>query len=263
MLNAGKESYIIQNDIYYRRTEMQKRQSLLLTQKDISGNQQNPDWFHKEYATFRQIVTKKDFPCYFGQKAENKAELRYSYITHQDWSTLPDTLSDFLSLFDGTHETRHGLFVFIEPEKEEKSLEYYRDYFWDILQYLHSQDPSSWPKEQPTDPEHHLWDFHFQNEPIFVFGNAPAYKQRKTRDLGNSLVLGFQPRRIFKGLEGTEPGGVMSREKVRERVEAWDNLPKHPDISHYGDPDHNEWKQFFIGDDAEPIKGKCPFHVEK
>lgn len=52
----------------------------------------------------------------------------------------------------------------------------------------------------------------------------------------------------------------MSREKVRARVEAWDGLPKHPDISHFGDPDHNEWKQFFIGDDIEPIKGKCPFH---
>ena len=51
------------------------------------------------------------------------------------------------------------------------------------------------------------------------------------------MVLGFQPRRIFEGLKGTEKGGVMSREKVRERVEVWDQLPKHPDISHFGDPD--------------------------
>ncbi len=97
-------------------------------------------------------------------------------------------------------------------------------------------------------------------EPIFAFGNAPAYKQRKTRNLGNSRIIGFQPRKIFKGLEGTEKGGIMSREKVRARVEKWDQLPKHPDISHFGDPDHNEWKQFFIGDDSEPIKGSCPFH---
>lgn len=166
-------------------------------------------------------------------------------------------------MFDGTHNTRHGFFVFVEPEKQERSIAYYREYFWEILQYLHQQDNAGWPQEQPSDPDHYLWDFHFQKEPIFVFGNAPAYKQRKTRNLGNSLILGFQPRRIFKGLEGTEPGGSMSREKVRERVEKWDNLPKHPDISHYGDPDHNEWKQFFIGDDVKPIKGKCPFHVEK
>ncbi|RKL66307.1 YqcI/YcgG family protein [Salipaludibacillus neizhouensis] len=242
---------------------MQARQSMLLTQEDIDGNQEHPNWFHNEYETFRQTVMRKDFPCYFGQTGERKGELRYSYISQDDWSTLPETLSDFLNLFNKPKLTRHGLFVFVEPEKEEKSIDYYREYFWEILQYLHRKDGSEWPSDQPKDPEHYLWDFHFKQEPIFVFGNAPAYKQRKTRDLGNSLVLGFQPRRIFKGLEGTEKGGVMSREKVRERVEVWDNLPKHPDISHYGDPSHNEWKQFFIGDDAEPIKGKCPFHVEK
>ncbi|WP_143521718.1 YqcI/YcgG family protein, partial [Pseudomonas sp. 2995-3] len=99
-------------------------------------------------------------------------------------STLPDTLSDFLSLFDGGNETRHGLFVFVEPEQEENSLEYYRTYFWKILQYLHQKDPMPWPGDQPKDPEHYLWDFHFNQEPIFVFGNTPAYKQRKTRDLG-------------------------------------------------------------------------------
>ena len=135
----------------------------------------------------------------------------------------------------------------------------YRKQFWDILQYLHEVDEVEWPVGSPRDPEHYLWDFHFHGEPIFAFSNAPAYKQRKTRDLGNSMVLGFQPRKIFEGLKGTEKGGIMSREKVRERVEEWDQLPKHPDISHFGDPTHNEWKQFFIGDDSEPIVGKCPF----
>jgi FPC/CPF motif-containing protein YcgG len=148
----------------------------------------------------------------------------------------------------------------MEPESIEGDIEFYRKRFWEILQYLHQADEKPWPIEKPKDPDHYLWDYHFAGEPIFVFGNAPAYKQRKTRDLGNSLVLGFQPRMIFEGLEGTEKGGIMSREKVRERVEKWDNLPKHPDISHFGDVNHNEWKQFFIGDDIEPIKGKCPFH---
>ncbi len=82
----------------------------------------------------------------------------------------------------------------------------------------------------------------FGGEPIFAFGNAPAYKQRKTRHLGNSLVIGFQPRTIFDGLEGDRPKGAYSRQTVRERVEKWDQLPKHPNISHYGDPDHREWK---------------------
>lgn len=235
----------------------------LLTQDYIAETDRLPGWFQQEYETFRNIVMRKDFPCYFGQKGEKKGELRYGCVSRDDWSPLPHIVGDFLKLFDEPNPARHGLFVFIEPEKEEKTIDYYRSYFWDLLQYLHEKDSMNWPGDQPKDPEHYLWDFHFHQEPIFVFGNAPAYKQRKTRDLGNSLILGFQPRRIFKGLEGTQPGGIMSREKVRERVEVWDQLPKHPDISHYGDPEHNEWKQFFIGDDAEPIKGKCPFHVKQ
>ena len=237
-----------------------KNSSFLLTKDDFEQADHLPDWLLREYKTFSETVTDPTFPCFFGMTAQSRVELRYSYIEHDKWDHLPEAVESFLSLFTPENKTRHGLFIFVEPESEEKSIDYYRSYFWDILQYLHEQDRFDWPAGAPKDPEHYLWDFHFAGEPIFAFGNAPAYKQRKTRDLGNSLVLGFQPRKIFEGLEGTEKGGIMSREKVRARVEAWDGLPKHPDISHFGDPDHNEWKQFFIGDDIEPIKGKCPFH---
>ncbi|MBF0707587.1 YqcI/YcgG family protein [Alkalihalobacillus hwajinpoensis] len=231
----------------------------LLTKEDIENRKDLPEWLLTEYKTFSELVTDPTFPCFFGRTAQLKGELRYSYIEHDDWANLPDAVESFLSLFREPTKIRHGLFIFVEPEREEKSIDYYRSYFWDILQYLHNQDRIPWPSEAPKDPEHFLWDFHFAGEPIFTFGNAPAYKQRKTRNLGNSLILGFQPRTIFQGLEGTEKGGIMSRDKVRARVEKWDNLPKHPDISHFGDPNHNEWKQSFIGDDIEPIVGKCPF----
>lgn len=232
----------------------------LLEKKDMVNPGAVPKWVIEEYRTFHKIVTDRTFPCYFGMGAEHKGELRYSYLPREDWSHFPAAVEDFLELFKSPKLIRHGLFVFVEPEKEEKSLEYYRQYFWNILQYLHDHDPQPWPAGVPQDPEHYLWDFSFAGEPFFVFGNCPAYKQRRTRNLGRSLVLGFQPRMIFEGLEGTQKGGIMSREKVRERVQKWDQLPKHPDISHYGDPSHNEWKQYFIGDDIEPIKGKCPFH---
>ena len=220
-----------------------------------------PNWVIEEYRNFKNVVTDKTFPCTFGMAGEKKGELRYSYISHDDWSNLPKALEEFMALFDESEKLiRHGFFLFVEPEKEEKSLDYYRDYFWKILQYLHEKDAAPWPGNIPKDADHHLWNFSFAGEPFFIFGNTPAYKQRKTRDLGNSLILGFQPRRIFAGLEGTVKSGKLSREKIRDRVEKWDRLPKHPNISHYGDPDHREWKQYFIGDDIKPIQGNCPFH---
>lgn len=233
--------------------------SALLTKEDFEKRDDLPEWLLREYQTFENTVTDKTFPCYFGMSGQKRGELRYAYITQEDWSNLPAALEAFLALFEDPKHKRHGLFVFVEPFEEEGQLDDYRAQFWEILQYLHDVDDVEWPEDKPRDPEHYLWDFIFQGEPIFAFGNTPAYKQRKTRDLGNAMVIGFQPRKIFEGLTGTEKGGIMSREKVRERVEKWDGLPKHPDISHFGDPTHNEWKQFFSGDDCEPIQGKCPF----
>ncbi len=238
---------------------METAYKALLTKEDFESRKDLPEWLLKEYKTFHNTVTDKTFPCYFGMSGELKGELRYGYISRDDWSSLPVIVEEFLTLFNDPKHKRHGLFVFVEPFETEGSLEQYRDEFWAILQYLHNMDETEWPDDKPKDPDHYLWDFVFKGEPIFIFGNAPAYKRRKTRDLGNAMVLGFQPRRIFEGLTGTEKGGIMSREKVRQRVEKWDQLPTHPDISHFGDPEHKEWKQFFIGDDSEPIQGKCPF----
>ncbi|WP_227396881.1 YqcI/YcgG family protein [Jeotgalibacillus aurantiacus] len=238
---------------------MVNKSSGLLTKEDMQDHERLPDWLVQEYKTFEKTVLDPTFPCYFGMKGQRKGELRYAYISQKDWSNLPQAVGEFLALFKSETKIKHGLFLFVEPFEVEQELDHYRAQFWEILQYLHEQDEKAWPEEHPRDPDHFLWDFHFDGEPIFVFGNAPAYKQRKTRNLGNAMVLGFQPRAIFQGLEGTEKGGIMSREKVRERVEKWDQLPKHPDISHYGDPDHHEWKQSFIGDDINPVTGKCPF----
>ncbi|WP_410982013.1 YqcI/YcgG family protein [Bacillus cereus] len=236
------------------------KQSYLLDNEGMKNRIDIPKWVSREFENFSNVVLDPTFPCYFGLTALKKNELRYSFLSHDDWSHLPQTMLSFLQLMNERPVVRRGFFLFVEPEHEECSLEHYRAYFWKVLQYLHEEDNQLWPKQIPENPNHHLWEFSFGGEPMFAFGNAPAYKQRKTRHLGNSLIIGFQPRIIFDGLEGDRPKGSYSRQMVRERVEKWDQLPKHPNISHYGDPNHREWKQYFIGDDVEPIEGKCPFH---
>ncbi|CAM4099852.1 YqcI/YcgG family protein [Bacillus manliponensis] len=241
------------------------KQSYLLDNTDMKIREDIPSWVGEEFHTFSSVVLDKEFPCYFGLTALKKNELRYSFLAHNDWEHLPETMLAFLRLMEEDTSVRRGFFLFVEPEKEICSLEYYRAYFWRILQYLHEKDERPWPNHIPENPDHHLWEFSFGGEAMFAFANAPAYKQRRTRNLGDSMVVGFQPRIIFDGLEGDRPKGAYSRQMVRERVEKWDQLPKHPNISHYGDPNHREWKQYFIGDDCEPSAGKCPFYhkIEK
>ncbi|THG88875.1 hypothetical protein AJ85_20980 [Alkalihalobacillus alcalophilus ATCC 27647 = CGMCC 1.3604] len=179
------------------------KKSYLLDQNSIT-KVPLPSWFNVSYTQFQQAVLKKDVSCFFGRKAEPLGELRYSFLPHADWSHLPKTLKEFLELTKQRPLVRRGLFVFVEPEEKEQPLQYYRRYFWDVLQYLNTQDDKAWPVHTPREPEHHLWSFCFEEESLFSFADAPANKQRKTRDLGQSMVIGFQPTIIFEGLEGTE-----------------------------------------------------------
>src|SRR5690625_2960980 len=141
---------------------MEKQADYLFSKESIVKNHSLPHWFIREYKHFEKIVSSPTFPCTFGIAGQKRGELRYSYMTHDDWTHIPDTLKAFNQLFDQQEKLiRHGFFLFVEPEKEERSLAHYRQYFWDVLQYLHEHDDQTWPKIIPHDPEHHLWSFVF------------------------------------------------------------------------------------------------------
>lgn len=233
---------------------------ILLTWKEIATVKNVPNWFIQEYEVFRSKVLDAEFPCYFGTNAERAGHLRYTYIEQGDMSHLPITLTEFMELSRSHPKTRHALVLFAEPESSDKPLDFYKDRFWDLLQWLHRNDPKPWPEDVPQDPEHPRWEYCFAGEPMFVFSSAPAYRQRASRNLGKSLVLLFQPRRVFRGIEGGTPGGTTARAKIRSKMLKYDGMPFHPEMGAYGDPSSFEWKQYFLPDDNAPVSGKCPFH---
>jgi FPC/CPF motif-containing protein YcgG len=50
---------------------------------------------------------------------------------------------------------------------------------------------------------------------------------------------------------------------IRERVEAYDEVPIYPELGYYKDPRNREWKQYGIPDGDEPRRTRCPFLVRK
>ena len=185
--------------------------SYLLDNEGMRTRTDIPDWVAKEFEIFSSVVLEPTFPCYFGLTALK----RMNFVIHFFLIMIGVICRIQCYLFrvnEREADCKKGLFPFVEPECEERSLEYYRDSFWKVLQYLHENDNQAWPKQIPEDPDHYLWEFSFCGEPIFAFGNAPAYKQRKTRHLGNSLVIGFQPRTIFDGLEG-----IVLKEHIQDK----------------------------------------------
>lgn len=237
--------------------------TLLLKKKDITESDHVPEWAKSEYRTFHKKITTDGFPCHFGTIAETKNELRYTYSPQDDLSKLPATLTKFMEFARTYPKIRHALIAFFEPESTESSFQYYQKKFWHILNFLHAHDKYTWPKGVPIDTNDPLWEFCFGGDSLFLFTGFPAYKQRNSRNFGGLMIL-FQPKRVFNGLEGATPGGIRARELIRPRLQDYDGgMEMHPDFNVIDEKLAYRWKQYCASDDNSPAVGTCPFHSFK
>jgi len=234
----------------------------LLSKTDFRGQTvQLPDWLVSQYGEWRKIIENRDFPCYFGTQAEKLGDLRYCYMEKLDSAGLANVLRQFLDLSKKQPDHRHALVLFIKPEQEERSFDFYRERFWQLLNNLHQLDETPWPEDFPKDPENAHWEFVFGGEQMFVSGAMPAYKNRVSRNVGDSQVLIFQPRRIFADIVQCPKTGKKTVETIRKRAEQFEGIPVHPDLGSFG-TEQLEWKQYIISDDMEPETGECPFRFK-
>ena len=67
-------------------------ESYLLDNEGMRTRTDIPNWVTKEFQNFSSVVLEPTFPCYFGLTALKKNELRYSFLSHNDWSHLPHTM---------------------------------------------------------------------------------------------------------------------------------------------------------------------------
>ena len=220
-----------------------------------------PKWLPSSYETFHERVSDPQYPCFLGSGAERRGELFYTVVDHSTLHILPHTLAAFLLAAQSAPSERRNLTVFFEPDKTCQSHASYRARFWAVLQYLNGCDPAPWPSQLPRDNDNWAWEFAFAGQGIFVFGAAPSYQQRSSRNLGPGMVMLMQPRSSFFGLDGHTERGIQARAVTRERLAAWDAMPSHPDLGAYGDPNNREWKQYFLPDDNQAANGACPFSL--
>ncbi|MFD4178917.1 MULTISPECIES: YqcI/YcgG family protein [Streptomyces] len=226
-----------------------------------SSSEHGPDWFTRALKSFRQNVGDREYPCHFGRRALEQRELFVTYSDASDLSPLGTALASFLDYVRPTPERRQVLAAFVDISKADASHEDYGNAFWSILQYLHERDDAPWPEEFPATPDEASWEFSFHGTAMFVFAAAPTHLLRASRNLGDCLVLLFQPRNVFHGIDGGTPAGTAARRRIRDRLQRWDVAPSHPSMGNYGDPSNFEWRQYFIPDDASDMYDTCPFQA--
>jgi FPC/CPF motif-containing protein YcgG len=217
--------------------------------------------FDEFYTTM--INENEKFPCVFGTAGVKSQQVRYYFSNSQAEEPNTHALATVLEEYvknSRTYGNNTSLVVFFKPSSTTNSLQNYEQYFWAILKELSLTDSSSWPAEIPEDPDHHLWEFSFSGEPIFVVCNNPAHKLRRSR-YSSTFMITFQPRWVFDFLQ--TPAGQKSKRIVREILKSYDDIEVHPELGAYGDKNNKEWLQYYLSDSNEINRKKCPFQFKE
>ncbi|MEV7870653.1 YqcI/YcgG family protein [Streptomyces sp. NPDC088124] len=204
------------------------------------------------------------FPCTFAVSAAKKASLRFGFIDdlndERSWAALPGIIASYLEIYR-TIARETSLIILFRPDRETGDVAHYQQKFWDVLRYLHENDPRPWPAGIPESPDDSRWEFSFAGTPIFVVCNTPAHKRRASRS-NPGFMITFQPRWVFEELDSNTARGAAARRVIRKRLRAFDSEEPSPELGSYGDPDNREWRQYFLLDDNAEKLGRCPFRPE-
>ncbi|WP_168188765.1 YqcI/YcgG family protein [Thermoflavimicrobium daqui] len=239
----------------------------LLGSEDLEqSNQQVPTWVQIAYRQYRERLLGdggRHYPCTFGVEGEVKGNNRYYYLkwakVTEELPCLGEAIRRFLrEVKEQTHH-RMSLIVFIGPSEEGLSLDEYRDRFWDILRRLHQIDQKPWPEHVPINTEHPKWEFCYHGEPLFVFAGCPAYHARRSRNLGDCMVMILQSKNVFQGIGGDTEVGQSAKTLIRARLKAYDTVGVHESLGLAQQSSIYKWKQYFLPDDQSEVLGSCPF----
>lgn len=221
------------------------------------------DWKETRYETFHRTMTDEDapYPCYFAVEAEEEGLFRYVFPGAPDddeaRSRLAGALETYLDSYESIDDLT-SLVVLFEPPPDEQPPEIYKNQFWELLEHLGECDPKPWPETVPPDPDHPKWRYCFAGEPVFIVVRAPFYCARRSRYTPHGLEITIQPAGVFEGLSGMSDDGQRARSTIRDRLESYDEIPRHPDSGDYADPRRREWKQYMLPETNEESVSRCP-----
>lgn len=215
-------------------------------------------WKLDAYAQYKAKLSAPEYPCFFGQSGEARGEMLYAFVVGFRLDDLVTNMGQFVSLIGKPGYERCSLVAFFEPDAAVTDHASFVVRFWHVLQFLHEHDSHQVIGRASDDP---LWEFSFERTEMFVVGASPTYRRRRSRNLGNGMVLVFQPRVLFIDPATSQPIATEVRQRIHKRMLTYDGMPVHPDIGFYGHSGNCEWKQYALPDDNEAEKGTCPFHT--
>lgn len=226
---------------------------------DATSSDTGFEWLDEAHELLRRDILDNRYPCTFGRAALRQRELYTTWAAAAEPAELARDVADFLDVATASPASRQPLVVFVEPQEPLADEQVYERRFWQILRQLHRHDDRPWPADVPDDPRRPGWQFCFHATSIFVFALVPTARRRRSRNHPTCLVLVFMPRDVFNGIEVGTAAGNTARARIRERLEAWDEVPMHPSMGERYELSDDEWRQYFLTDQDEERHDLCPF----
>ncbi len=72
-------------------------------------------------------------------------------------------------------------------------------------------------------------------------------------------MVALTPRWVLDTFNSNQQKAETIRNRIRERLEAYDDIAPHPQLKQYGSSENHEWKQYFLRDEDSELS-QCPFH---
>lgn len=203
-----------------------------------------PDAAVPHLSEFAEAIDNPRFPCFFASSAFRRNELLFGI------ADVSAGLEPVVLLFDESASAIGSnidqTIVLWLAGSETNALE--EDYAFTsaVLRELLRTDSVTWPNNRPVDPRDPRWDFWYRGIDFFINVSTPNHVKRRSRNLGSVYTLVIQSRTSF---DRVGVSGDGTREKIRARIETFDDVPTSPALGNHGDTP--EIEQYFLGDSNE------------
>ncbi|WP_053217505.1 YqcI/YcgG family protein [Virgibacillus senegalensis] len=234
----------------------------LYTSKDLLKRPEEISDFHyaNYHAFLEKLADKKHrFPCIPALQGAALQHFRFGFLPGLTSDHAVDLAANLLAQYSHSYKEygRYTSLILFFEDDQHDTVRGYERLFWKLLTDLHQRDPLDWPDEIPVHPAESLWEYCFYGERYFLYTATPSHQKRKSRSFP-CFLLAFTPRWAFEQFNH-QPSSPSIKEKIRERLTAYDEVPPHPDLNTYGQEDNFEAKQYFLRDDQTSSQS-CPFH---
>lgn len=191
---------------------------------------------------FETVVLDQSFPCFFATSAHKRDELLFAVVSEVDdlprLEQLMDSVASHINEVDNDQ-----VFVLWVTGESSHSLDGDERIAIRFLQNLSDISNRDTGRADRALDSSSSWNFRYKEIEQFLNFSTSNHKKRMSRNLGAPLTIVLQEQATFTRLDAS---GGNFRDRIRARVEDYDDIPLSPHLGTHGDKP--ELYQYFLGD---------------